>query len=192
MICTNLNRLLVIVLAVLALCVLCFSAVRTNQTAPSRDALLQPADQLEEEIPKYAFGGTYWDDSSILIVHVKAGISLPQTNVLSSALAASVKSKTVEYSLSELEALKAWLGPYMLEYSIPSMDASKVANAVDIQSQEDNDGLYALIQRSGLPDPEATRVSVLENVQFSRRSLTHLWGNNHKHFQPNIIRTLVF
>jgi len=91
------------------------------------------------------FGGYYYNDNNQLVYCVKGPVQQKVPAALLSSAGRDIIFKSVKHSLSELEAMKKALIPYMSEYGIVLLDANERINKVTIKVRNHAEELSMLL-----------------------------------------------
>lgn len=134
-----------------------FAEARNNGLAVDEDIV----EVIQENIPEDVFGGLYYNESGELVLKIKeeTGGKTAATLGISQA---EVKVEKVKYSLSELEAMKAVIEPYMISYGIVTLDANEVNNSIDIELNSVHSDIQGLLSSLKGIDLDIVNVSVLD------------------------------
>lgn len=143
-----------LVLVLVSVTVLAGIGYAAEKENPEREADI--VSSILASVPRKAFGGLYYNDAGELVLNIKEGAALPE------GVAASVIIERVPYVLAEIEAMKALLAPFMVEYGIATLDANDVLNTVDIELYYEHGDVEALIASIPEIDPSVVRISVFE------------------------------
>ncbi len=118
--------------------------------------------ELIKSIPQEVFGGIYYNEDGNLVLRLKDTGVMP-ASVLNESIYSQTIVEYTHYSLTELEAMKDSIEPYMLEYGIISLDANEANGTVDIQLSRDNDDIIDLLAEHCDIDPDVLRVTVSDS-----------------------------
>ncbi len=113
-------------------------------------------------IPSDQYGGAFIDKTGQTIINVKHGTDVSKiSKIRLSGTMSSVQFNYVKYSLSELEAMKMALEPYMVAYNIASLDANEVSNTIDVELYTENDALLLLLADLAIVDQNIVNITTL-------------------------------
>ncbi len=135
-----------------------------NNDGPAANDLIST---IKEELPEESFGGLYYNEEGELVLNIKGSSNAIDT--MNSAQA-TVKVENVKYSLAELEAMKAMIEPYMIDYGIVTLDANEVTNSIDIELNSEHGNIENLLASLEGIDLDIVNVRVLDEgncVEFT-------------------------
>lgn len=142
-----------------------FILTQTVFAADENIGTVQDCDNMVSEmiasVPPEVFGGIYYNENGDLVLRIK-DTGVMEASVLAEAEILQIAVEYTKYSLSELEAMKDSIEPYMVEYGILSIDANEAKGTIDVEISEENDKLSDILSECCDIDPEILRVSVSE------------------------------
>lgn len=102
-------------------------------------------EAVEASIPDQCYGDMYLDENGT--IHVNVTDDCPESLMVSPVDPGQyeIVFEQVQYSISELEAMKDVIVPYMAEYRIAVLDANEVNNSIDVTLYSDSDGIEELL-----------------------------------------------
>lgn len=148
----------------LCICVM-FSVSSISFAVTPAEEYTNEADVISEiidSVPPDSFGGVFYNDEGQLVLSIKEGTSINPASAMCSTQP-EVVLQSVRYSLSELEAMKEMLEPYMATYGIATLDANEVTNTIDIELWHEHLDIYPLLNSLPLIDVNIVSVTVLDD-----------------------------
>lgn len=123
----------------------------TIDNVGAQDSEQEVIQYFQDQVDHDFFGGIYYDDDGTLVVNVVgkpteifSGLPTPISDN------SSIRYKSVEHSLKELEDVKDSLANYMAQYDIAMLDANEMTNQIDVAlynyTDENMNELYAIVE----------------------------------------------
>lgn len=128
------------------------------------------AKKIEESIPDALFGGMYFSGDGDLVINLTDINNSAINEELIAQAPFKVSFCEVKHPLSELEAMKDALVPYMVEYNIAMLDANDVTNMLDVvlyECSKRNVRIENLIDQISIVDPDVVNILYTKKDAFN-------------------------